>query len=243
MLSKNQIKLINGLNQKKNRNAKKLFVVEGPKAISEFLHSKYKLNQLYTSVPKLFTQVVNQILISDAELKKISQLKTPNKALAVFEIPESQEIDISKLILVLDEINDPGNLGTIIRLCDWFGIEDLICSLNTVDCYNPKVIQATMGSLTRVNVTYNNIQEFLKIYQYPVYGTLLNGENMYKSTFEQKGALLMGNEANGISEEVQKYITHKITIPQFGNIKETESLNVATATAICLSQIKQFTEM
>lgn len=143
------------------------------------------------------------------------------------------------LTIVLDEVNDPGNLGTIIRLCDWFGVKQIVCSENTVDCYNQKVVQASMGSLTRVSVNYLNILDYLKSEPRTIYGTLLNGENIYTVAPEENAVLIFGNEANGISEEVKSLIQHKLTIPQFGESKKTESLNVATATAIFLSEFRR----
>lgn len=143
---------------------------------------------------------------------------------------------------MLDAIRDPGNLGTIIRLCDWFGIEQIICSVDTVDCYNPKVIQATMGSLSRVSVSYLNINECLQNTKLPVYGTCMDGTSIYSENLPEKGIIIMGNEANGISENIMELISHKITIPRFGKLKETESLNVATATAIVLNEFKRSTE-
>ena len=139
----------------------------------------------------------------------------------------------------MDDVRDPGNLGTIIRLCDWFGVKDLVCSSTTVDCYNPKVIQATMGSLTRVNINYQNLESFLSTYDSTIFGTCMDGENIYSSSLPENGVLIMGNEANGISLQVQRLITEKLAIPRFGFAKETESLNVATATAICLSEFKR----
>ena len=159
MLSKNQIKLITGLKQKKYRMQHGLFVVEGVKTIQEFLHSNFELETLFTIEP-FNINAKQETVVSSGELKRISFLKTPNKALAVFKIPKPIPIDHSKLIVALDDVRDPGNLGTIIRLCDWFGVNNLVCSQETVDCYNPKVIQATMGSITRVNVTYLDLSFF-----------------------------------------------------------------------------------
>jgi TrmH family RNA methyltransferase len=241
MLSKKQIKLIKSLTQKKYRSQHQMFIVEGIKSISEFLESGYFCESLF-SVSDDLLKNYNPILISEAQLKQISQLKSPNKALAIFKIKTTKALNKSKLIVALDSVNDPGNMGTIIRLCDWFGVEDLVCSEETVDCYNPKVVQASMGSLSRVNIHYVNLEKFLEKCNLPIYGTFLSGTNIYQTKFNGEGVLLMGNEANGISDSVAKYITKKITIPQFGNQQKTESLNVATATAICLSQIKQSTE-
>jgi TrmH family RNA methyltransferase len=143
------------------------------------------------------------------------------------------------LIVALDAIRDPGNLGTIIRLCDWFGIQQLICSNETVDVYNPKVVQATMGSISRVNVSYINLEDFISTTSLPVFGTFMNGENIYSTTLPQEGIIVMGNEANGISKEVENSIQNRLTIPRFGTLQKTESLNVATATAIILSEFRR----
>ena len=166
-------------------------------------------------------------------------MTNPNKALAVFKIPQFKAVEQNGLIIALDAVRDPGNLGTIIRLCDWFGVENLVCSNETVDCYNPKVIQATMGSITRVHITYIDLVSFLKDYKGPVYGAYMEGENIYKSTLPQSGVIVMGNEANGISQAIETLVTHKISIPRFGNLQVTESLNVATATAILLSEFSR----
>ncbi len=236
MLTKSQIKLISGLNQKKIRNQHRLFVVEGIKGIREFLNSRFILNQLYTT-EKIFD--CECILITENELKKISSLKTPNTALALFRIPDPEPIDESKLLVALDDIRDPGNLGTIIRLCDWFGISDLVCSSTTVDCYNTKVVQATMGSLARVNLNYLDLESFLKTSKLQKFGAFMDGQNVYATLLPEQGILILGNEANGISPVIDKLVDQRIAIPQFGSFQETESLNVAMATAILLSEFKR----
>lgn len=238
MLSKNQIKLITLLKQKKYRLQYGFFVVEGVKTIKELLQSDFELHTLYTT--KTFNiDAKDEVLISEKELKRISYMTTPNKALAIFKIPEPIFLKNDNLIVALDAVRDPGNLGTIIRLCDWFGIADLVCSKETVDCFNPKVIQATMGSITRVNVRYIDLKVFLKETKLPVFGAFMDGKNVYRSKLPKKGVLVMGNEANGVSKEIKALITEKISIPQFGDIQETESLNVATATAILLSEFRR----
>ncbi|MBT8260977.1 MAG: RNA methyltransferase [Flavobacteriaceae bacterium] len=239
MLSKNQIKLITLLKQKKYRVKHNLFVAEGIKTINELLHSDFELSHLYTTTLDFSASDVLTTLISEKELKKISFLKTPNTALALFKIPMPKKIDFSKLVVALDNVKDPGNLGTIIRLCDWFGLDNLICNLETVDCYNPKVIQATMGSIKRINITYTDLSELLNTRHETVFGTFMEGENVYKSNLPENGILVLGNESNGISEDISRTINKKISIPRFGNIKETESLNVANATAILLSEFKR----
>jgi len=239
MLSKSQIKLINSLKQKKYRQQHKLFVAEGKKTILELLQSNLQLHQLYTTTLEfdVLDGLVTQV--SDSELKKISFLKTPNTALAVFKIPNEISIDFSRLVIALDDVRDPGNLGTIIRLCDWFGVKDLICSLETVDCYNPKVIQSTMGSITRVNVSYVDLKQVLETQEVDVFGAFMDGENVYETQLPNSGILVLGNEANGICHTIEKLVTRRISIPRFGELQATESLNVANAAAILLSEFKR----
>jgi TrmH family RNA methyltransferase len=238
MLSKSQIKLITSLKQKKYRQQNGFFVVEGVKTITELLQSNMVLYAIYTT-ESFNINAKDEVLISETELKRISSLTTPNKALAIFKIPQPKPIEVNGIMVALDAVRDPGNLGTIIRLCDWFGIKELICSNETVDCFNPKVVQATMGSITRVNITYVNLIHFLKDTKLPVYGAFMEGENVYNTQLPENGILVMGNEANGISKEVEAIITNKISIPRFGALQETESLNVATATAILLSEFRR----
>jgi len=238
MLSKNQIKLITSLKQKKYRLQHNLFVVEGLKTIKEFLKSDFKLHYLFT-IESFNIDAINEVIISEAELKKISSLKSPNKALAIFDIKKPRLIDDLRLIVALDNIRDPGNLGTIIRLCDWFGIRDLVCNEETVDCYNSKVVQATMGSLTRVNISYIDLVGFLSKTKLKKYGAYMDGVSVYDKKLPNNGILILGNESNGISEDVGSFISEKISIPRFGEFQKTESLNVATATAILLSEFKR----
>jgi TrmH family RNA methyltransferase len=238
MLSKSQIKLITSLKQKKHRQEQGLFVVEGVKTIKELLQSNLKLYALYAT-ESFNIDAENEVLISESDLKRISFLKTPNRALAIFKIPEQKTIQTNNLIVALDDVRDPGNLGTIIRLCDWFGVKELVCSKATVDCFNPKVIQATMGSITRVNISYTDLELFLKEIDAPVFGAFMDGAVVYEKELPQKGVLIMGNEANGVSEKIEALITEKIAIPRFGDLQATESLNVATATAILLSEFRR----
>lgn len=241
MLSKNQIKLITSLSQKKYRKEHQLFIAEGKKVIDELLYSNFELVTLLVTNPNLFSGINGNKInaISEIELKKITALKTANDCLAIFKIPTQKKSNLNGLVLALDDIRDPGNLGTIIRLCDWFGIETLLCSEETVDLYNPKVIQASMGSISRVNLVYTNLEETLSKSALPVFGTFMDGENIYKSELPKEGIIIMGNEANGISSKIEKLVNHKIAIPRFGNLQVTESLNVATATAIILSEFKR----
>lgn len=238
-LSKSQLKLINSLQQKKYRSKHNLFVAEGTKVVNEFLNSEFKLVKLFCVNDSLYESYSDITVISDSELRKISNLKTPNNVLALFEIPKPHLIKEEGLIVVLDEINDPGNLGTIIRLCDWFGVNQLICSKNTVDCYNRKVVQATMGSLKRVAINYVDVYSFLEKSNLPKFAADMEGENVYKTNLPENAILVMGNEANGIRKEVYECITSTISIPRFGEQQKTESLNVATATAILLSEFRR----
>ncbi|MCA1965081.1 MAG: RNA methyltransferase [Flavobacterium sp.] len=240
MVSKNQIKLITSLQQKKYRKQEQLFFAEGVKVVQELLHSNFELQDLFTTKQDFLTVSKDKVhAISEAELKKISALTTPNTCLAVFKIPKAKEMVEKGLIVALDDVRDPGNLGTIIRLCDWFGIETLFCSEESVDIYNPKVVQATMGSISRVNVVYGNLETFLSQTKLPIFGTFMDGKNIYQEELPKEGIIIMGNEANGISTSVEKLVSDRIAIPRFGNLQVTESLNVATATAIILSEFKR----
>ena len=238
MLSKNQIKLIQKLHQKKYRNELNLFIVEGKKSINEFLQADYTPQLLIAT--EAFTASVPQHLItpvSKDELRKVSTLQNPDEGLAVFQQPKHKGILQEGVIVALDNVQDPGNLGTIIRLCDWFGVETLLCNTQTVDCYNPKVVQASMGSLTRVAVHYLDLAAFLTTTALPVYTMDLEGENLYTATFPKDCILILGNEANGISSEVRALSNEVITIPRFSKHQRTESLNVAMAGAIILSEV------
>jgi TrmH family RNA methyltransferase len=242
MVSKNQIKLISSLHQKKHRQTYQLFIAEGIKGIQELLDAHFELEHLYSTQTDFETVASNlKTLVSESDLKKMSALASPNTCLAVFKIPEVKVINSSELIVALDDIRDPGNLGTILRLCDWFGIQQLICSKETVDVYNPKVVQATMGSIARVNVTYIDLNDFIASSKLPVFGTFMDGENIYTTNLPQEGIIVMGNEANGISSDLEKIIKNRLTIPRFGTLQKTESLNVATATAIVLSEFRRAT--
>jgi TrmH family RNA methyltransferase len=240
MVSKNQIKLITSLVQKKYRKQHQLFFAEGVKVIQELLQSNFELEHLYITKP-MFSDVSEskKTIISDSDLKKITALTTANDCLAVFRIPQEKQIINNGLIVALDDIRDPGNLGAIIRLCDWFGITQIVCSEQTVDVYNPKVVQATMGSVARVNITYLGLESYLAEAKTEIFGTFMDGENVYKMQLPTSGIIVLGNEANGISKIIEEKVTQKIAIPRFGNLQLTESLNVATATAIVLSEFKR----
>ena len=236
MVSDKQIKIIKSLKLKKNRIKHNLFVAEGDKTILELILADFKINSLY-SINTNIEGVENSVVqLSKSELNKMSNLLNPKNSLGVFEIPKSKNIDYNKLIIGLDNISDPGNLGTIIRLCDWFGVEDLICSYETVDCYNPKVIQASMGSISRVNITYLDLQKTIENNSLKTYGTYMQGDSIFEIDEIQKGLVLFGNEANGINPHLSKLIYKKLSIPRFGKLKKTESLNVANALSIVLSE-------
>lgn len=241
MVSNSQTKLISSLSQKKYRDKSGLFVAEGPKVVRELLDEGLILKWFFTTNASQVSSE-NHFLVTEAELKKISFLKSANVCTAVFEIPEQVAYQDSGLIVALDAIRDPGNLGTIIRLCDWFGVQQLICSEDTVDCYNPKVVQATMGSLARVQIKYLSLSKFLEKTKLPVFGGFMDGNSIYSEAFPDNGIVVMGNEANGISEEIAEKITRRISIPRFGKTQKTESLNVATATAILLNEFRRSTE-
>ena len=241
MISKSQIKLIRSLQQKKYRSKLKLFVAEGPKVINELLTAKFKLHSLYATVEDLFTGV-NSEIISDEEISRISFLKNANNSVAIFNIQEQKKHKKEGITLLLDSIRDPGNLGTIIRLSDWFNVTNIVCSSDSVDCFNPKVIQATMGSISRVSISYCDLTEYLSFNDLPVYAGTMDGKNIYKEKLPENAIVIVGNEANGISDTLLNLTTHKIGIPRFGNNHQTESLNVAVATAILFSEFKRFTE-
>ena len=240
MVSKNQIKLISSLQQKKYREQHQLFVAEGIKCINELLNAAF-IPVFLLATEKVFDAQYDTLVsyISASELQKMSGLSSANTCLAVFKIPEPKPLEVRGLIVALDEIRDPGNLGTIIRLCDWFGVEHLFCSLETVDVYNPKVVQATMGSLARVAVHYVDLPQLLATTTLPVLGTFMDGDSIYQLALPQEGIIVMGNEANGISTAVAAQVRQRIAIPKFGKLQQTESLNVATATAIVLSECKR----
>ena len=239
-ISKNQLKLITSLSQKKYRQKHLLFIAEGVKVVNELLNSSFEIESLFCTDDFETTISKEKITaISETELKKISTLKSPNKVLGIFKIPEEKQLQNNGLIIALDAINDPGNLGTIIRLCDWFGVSQLVCSKDTVDCYNQKVVQASMGSLTRISIHYTDLKDYLSENSLPSFIADMNGENVYRTVLPKEGILIMGNEANGVSEEIKRLIQHTISIPRFGETQETESLNVATATAILLSEFKR----
>jgi TrmH family RNA methyltransferase len=240
MLSANQKKFVNSLKQKKFRIQHDSFIVEGAKMLNELLQSDYIIEAIFATQNWIDKNSREEaIIISEKELKQISSLKTPNEVLAVVKQKENRSIDFSsQLTIALDQIQDPGNLGAIIRTADWFGISNIICSKDCVDLYNSKVIQATMGSFFRVNVIYKDLAPFIKDNQnLTIYGALLEGEIITKKKINLNGSiLLMGNESNGISNDLIPLINERIAIPKFGG---AESLNVAVATAIICYESKR----
>jgi len=240
MVSKNEIKLITSLAQKKYRNKHRLFVAEGIKIVNELLNSHFEIYKIYAT--EYFENTLDDHLlsmVSQNELQRLSQLKNAQVVLGVFKIPQDAFNPQKGLTLVLDGIQDPGNLGTVIRLCDWFGVEQLVCSTDTVDFYNPKVVQASMGSLGRTQVIYTDIEAYLKNATIPIYCSLLTGDNLYTQKLPRNAILVMGNEANGIRKNIQDLGNHKITIPRFGLNSKAESLNVAMATTVFLSEFRR----
>jgi RNA methyltransferase, TrmH family len=241
MLSKTERKYIQSLSQKKFREQHQVFLVEGPKIVEELLLADQAILKVYATKDWVDR---NQILvlrhqalieeISTIELSRISQLNTPNEVLATVRMmPQKQEPNLHALIIALDDLQDPGNLGTIIRLADWFGIQQIVCSNNTVDQYNPKVVQSSMGSFVRTQIWYKDLPEWLS-QQNEIYGAVLDGESLYAQTKITQGTILIGNESKGINESLKKLINHPITIPRKGG---AESLNAAMATAIILSHL------
>lgn len=253
MLSKNQIKHIRSLHQAKYRKAYKLFLIEGPKIVDELILSNYNLDTVLAldswirENQKKLPETTEIIAVTTKELERISLLKSPNEVVAVVQIPEhvNPSFDATKeLVLMLDGINDPGNMGTIVRTADWFGIQNIICSINCVELYNPKVIQSTMGSLGRVNVQYLDLVEYLKgVENIPVYGALLQGKNMYNEKLTRHGILIIGSESHGISRGLLPFITHPLSIPAYPNKGiQAESLNASIATAILCAEFRRISK-
>lgn len=235
MLTKAQINSIKSLNRKSKREELGLFVVEGIKNVNELIHSNFDIEEIFalegTELDATYTS------ISKKELERITFLKHPNQVLALAKIPKQQGVDKNKTMLIIDDVKDPGNLGTIIRTADWFGINQIVCSTESVDLFNPKVVMSTMGSIFRTNVSYHNLDEFLPQLTIPIYGALLDGTSIYQTNFEKESALFLGSESHGISKKLISLVTHKTTIPGSGN---AESLNLGIATGIfCSSYFSQ----
>ncbi len=250
MISKNLTKLIRSLELKKNRRRERLFVAEGPKVVEEMMkrflpHTIVTTNECL-DMALMWKQghpLMQIVEVNDEELRKASFLQHPQHILALFYMPEeTHDADPShSLTIALDGVQDPGNLGTIIRIADWFGIDNIVCSPDTADAYNPKVVQATMGSLSRVNIKYVSLDSFFDTLPSgtPVYGTLLDGEDIYARNLSPHGIIVMGNEGNGISPAIRQRITDRLLIPNFRLGDGAESLNVAIATAITCSEFKR----
>jgi len=236
MVVKSQLKLIKSLHQKKNRIQQGLFIIEGEKGIADALANDLIPYKLLSS--QVGSDINSFEKISEKEFSQISALKNPNGYLGVFNIPKQAALDFKDWVVVLDGLQDPGNLGTIIRLCDWFGIKQILCSPDTVDVYNPKVVQASMGSLTRVSVYYEPIIPLINRFNIPVYGTFMEGTPIQKIVFKTPGIIVFGNEGNGISTELSNHITEKISISSHPASK-AESLNVANAAAIVFYEMSR----
>lgn len=238
MISKNQIKLIRSLETKKSRKSERLFVAEGPKVVGDLLQAGFLPHSVFSTSSRPDSQQ-----ITEEELKRISFLQHPQEVLALFHIPETTgSLPLpTSLALALDGVQDPGNVGTIIRIADWFGIDTVYCSPDTADVYNPKVVQATMGSIAHVHIIYCDLLQLFDTLpdDYPVYGTLLDGNDIYQQPLSPKGIIVMGNEGNGISEAVRQRVTHRLLIPNFHQGDSAESLNVAIATAITCSEFRR----
>ena len=255
MISKNQIKYVRSLQMKKHRKAEGVFVAEGHKLVDDVMGAFECTYVAATSdwlaahekwVERLRSKGVEVDDVTEDELRRVSLLETPQQVLAIFRQPR-YEVDVDdvvrrQLCLALDDVQNPGNLGTIVRVADWFGIEHIFCSQGCADLYNPKTVQATMGAMARVKVHYVDLAEMLASLdaEPPVYGTFLDGENMYGKTLSEHGVIVMGNEGNGISAEVERHVTERLFIPNYPEGRATsESLNVAIATAIVCAEFRR----
>ncbi len=235
-MTKNEIKYIQSLSDKKNRDTEKKFVVEGPKMVEELLKSDFHVEKIWGTDETFNTDSnIHFEKISVADMARISHLKTPSTLLALVHKPENISLtNKDEWTIVLDGIQDPGNLGTIIRIADWFGIAQIVASLDTADCFNSKVVQSTMGGIFRVKILYTDLEEYLGTTKMPIYGALLDGENVFQLKEKKKGILVIGNESKGIRPNIQSFIQKPITIPRIG---QAESLNAAVATGIIVGQL------
>lgn len=248
MITKARIKLIKSLEQRKQRNLQHLFIAEGPKLVGELLATMQPyyiaaLPEWWDRNRNLVTSTCECDTITPEELQKASLLRTPQQVIALFPILEykfNPDIAQHELCLALDGVQDPGNMGTILRIADWFGIHNVVCSKETADVYNPKAVQATMGALARVKVHYTNLPELLSLCNAPIYGTLLDGDNIYEQELGNNGFIVMGNEGNGLTQEIRNLVTQKLLIPNYPiGTQTTESLNVAIATSIVCSEFRR----
>lgn len=246
MISKNLIKLIKSLEQKKYRKREKLFVAEGPKVVGDLMTLMAPHLIIATSDWYNEQHVAADVVANEDEMHRISFLQHPQGVMALFRLPELEDLPqdqlLNNLTLALDDVQDPGNLGTIIRLADWFGIEHILCNQGTADAYSSKVVQASMGSIARVRLHYTDLAEYLKKLHdiVPVYGTFLDGSNLYAEELSSSGIIIMGNEGNGISNSVERHVTKRLLIPSYPAERPTaESLNVAIATAITCAEFRR----
>ena len=240
MISKNQVKLIRQLEQKKFRQREGLFVAEGPKVVGDLLAAGFRPASLFATDEWQSDTLSGIQRVSPDELSRISFLQHPQQVLALFPFPDSQSLEsvsISDLTLALDDVQDPGNLGTIIRIADWFGIHNIVCSPATADAWNPKVVQATMGSIARVNIFYTPLPAFISSCHLPVCGMVLDGDSIYTMQLPSPAIIVMGNEGNGISADVRRLLTHRLLIPRYS--QGPDSLNVAIATAITCAEFRR----
>ncbi|MBR5656402.1 MAG: RNA methyltransferase [Prevotella sp.] len=248
MISKAKLKYIHSLELKKNRRQEGAFVAEGPKVVGDLLCVMHPTLLIATEEwlheNRHLQKGGEWLEVTDEELAKASFLKHPQQVLAVFPTPQRSmpKVNLDDLSLMLDGVQDPGNVGTIIRIADWFGITDVFCSLDSADVYNPKVVQATMGSIARVNIHYTDLSELISGLPegFPVYGTLLDGENIYETELQPRGVIVMGNEGNGLSADIIQKLTHRLLIPNYPPNRPTaDSLNVAVATAIVCAEFRR----
>jgi len=234
MITRNELKKIKSLKLKKNRKLYSLFIAEGKKTVFELYDSNFVVHGIY-SVNKI--KDLDSIIISESKMSELTFLKNPSTVFGVFKLPSKPEINMKGFVLAVDGLSDPGNLGNIIRLCDWFGIQTLLCSESTVDCFSPKVVQSTMGSLSRVNCVYGDLESFIEISDKKIYGAVLkDGDSIYSNKFKFDSVLVLGSESHGISKKILNKIDSKITIPKYSKSIGPESLNVASAASIIISQ-------
>ena len=244
MISKNQIKFIKQLELKKYRQREGLFVAEGPKVVGDLM-TRYRPTAVYATDDYTPPGAAEVQRISDDELRKVSFLQHPQQVVALFPLPSHQmlpsSVSTTELTLALDGVQDPGNLGTIIRIADWFGINRIVCSEETADAWNPKVVQATMGSIARVDISYTDLPAWIDQQPEgtPVYGTLLDGDDIYAQELSEGGVIIMGNEGKGLTEKVRRRVTRRLLIPSYRKDDTAESLNVAIATAIVCSEFRR----
>jgi len=247
MVSKNLIKFVHSLEQKKNRRTEGLFVAEGPKVVADLMHIYRPIRLIATRqwIDAVCPDSDVVIEASDDELRRTSFLQHPQQVIGLFPLPAETKIDATlpskELCLALDGVQDPGNVGTILRIADWFGIHNVYCSRDTADVFSPKVVQATMGSIARVSVSYVDLPQFLDIIPVgtPLYGTLLDGDDIYKERLSENGVIVMGNEGRGLSDTVRSRVNHRLLIPSFSQEVGADSLNVAIATAVMCSEFRR----